>query len=90
MIHVLIRTTVADYAKWRPFFDADAPNRRAGGATGSEHVFRDVDNPNNVTVLVEMESVENANKFMQNPALAEMMQKAGVMGAPEVHFLSRA
>jgi hypothetical protein len=90
MIQVMLRSKVADYAKWRPYFDADLPNRRAGGATGVEHVFRDLDDPNTVTILLEMDSAEKANQFMHNPALAETMKASGVIGMPEVHFLSRA
>ena len=41
MIYLNVRHTVADYAKWRPVFDSDESNRRAGGATGVQSVYRD-------------------------------------------------
>jgi quinol monooxygenase YgiN len=90
MIYVSVRHTVADYAKWRPIYDADAPNRRAGGCTGVEQVFRDQANPNEITLIFEWDSAENAQKFLHNPALAETMKSAGVIGAPEARVLTRA
>jgi hypothetical protein len=90
MIYVSIRNTVADYAKWRPIFDADEPNRRAQGASGVQHIFRDQANPNDVTGLLEWNNVENAQKFLHDPALAETMKGGGVTNAPEVRFLNRS
>jgi quinol monooxygenase YgiN len=89
MIYMNVRHTVADYAKWRPVFDADEPKRRAGGATGVQQVFRDVANPNDITLLLEWDSAEKAQKFFQDPALAETLKTAGVISGPESHFLTR-
>ncbi len=58
MITMIIRHTVADYAKWRPVFDADAANRKAAGATGVPSVYRDLANPNKITVVLEWDSAE--------------------------------
>ena len=90
MIYLTVRHTVADYAKWRPVFDSDESNRRAGGATGVQSVYRDLANPNDITVVLEWDNAENAQKFFRNPALAETMKTAGVTSAPEARFLSRA
>lgn len=90
MISVSVRHTVADYAKWRPIFDADQAKVRASGATGAGQVYRDRTNPNDVTVMFEWDSAENAEKFMHSPALTETMKTAGVTGKPEVRFLNRA
>ena len=90
MIYASIRHTVADYAKWRPIFDADESNRRAFGATGVTQVYRDLANPNDITVVVEWDSLENAQKFASNPALAEGMKAGGVISEPEGRFLTRA
>ena len=84
MVHAIIRHTVADYATWRPFFDADDARRRAAGSTGVHQVYRDHDNPNVVTIILEWDTAEKALQFANNPALGEVMQKAGVMGPPAV------
>lgn len=90
MIYLRIHHTVADYAKWRPIFDAHDAERRAHGATGAVQVYRDLANPNDITTVIEWDSVENAQKFAQSPGLAEAMRIGGVMGAPDAHFMTRA
>jgi hypothetical protein len=82
MCYLVVRHTVADYEKWRPFYDGDDVRRRAAGATGVSLVYRDVDDPNTTTVLMEWDKPENALKFANDPALAEVMKKAGVIGEP--------
>jgi hypothetical protein len=90
MVYINVRHTVADYSKWRPFFDADEARRRAAGATGVNQVFRDADSPNTITTIIEWDKAENAQKFASDPAMAEVMQKAGVIGMPTLFtILSR-
>jgi quinol monooxygenase YgiN len=91
MVYLNIRHTVADYEKWRPSFDENEAERRAAGATGVYQVYRDVDEPNTITVVMEWDNAEKARRFMNDPALRELMQKAGVVGMPAVRaILSRA
>ena len=90
MVYLNVRHTVADYEKWRQFFEEDDARRRAAGATGTNQIYRDADDANTVTVVIEWDNVENARKFMNDPALREVMQKAGVIGMPAVRaILSR-
>jgi hypothetical protein len=90
MVTLVVRITVGDYGKWRPFFDEDKARRRESGATGVEVVYRDVNDPNVITMLLEWDNVENAKRFAESPALAEIMQKAGVIGRPSlVTIMSR-
>jgi hypothetical protein len=89
MFYISVRQTVEDYNKWRPFFDNDAARRRAAGATGVNQIYREVDHPNNVTVVLEWDTPENAHKFANDPALREVMQKAGVIGMPSITFETR-
>jgi len=84
MVYLNIRHTVSDYSQWRPIFDADDVRRRAAGASGVTQVFRDMDDPNTITLILEWDTAENANKFAHDPALGAVMQKAGVMGVPAV------
>ena len=90
MVYLNVRHTVADYEKWRPIFDADEARRRTAGSKGVNQVYRDVSDPNTVTLVMEWDSAENALKFLDDPALGEVMQKAGVIGMPAVRaVLSR-
>ncbi len=90
MPYIYVHHTVEDYAKWCPGFNANESVRRAGGSTGVYHIFRESGNPNEITVILEWDSLENARRFAQDPALREAMEKAGVVGQPEVRFLDRA
>lgn len=87
MSHVLITHEVKDYAHWRPGFDEHGRVRQEFGCL-SEQVFRDAGNPNRITVLMEWNSFENAEKFISMPALREAMQEGGVIGQPSVTFLN--
>ena len=87
MVHLHVRHTVADYEKWRTIFDEDEARRRAAGSTGVNQVYRDVDDPNTITVFLEWDNAENARKFMDDPALREVQQKAGVIGMPAVRAI---
>jgi heme-degrading monooxygenase HmoA len=90
MSYLSIRHTIADYAKWHAGFDANEAARRAAGATGVNQVYRDVENPNQITVMLEWNTAENARNFASDPALKEAMNDAGVTSTPEVRFLNRA
>jgi hypothetical protein len=85
MAFVIVRHTVADYARWKPIFDADGANRQAGGSKGG-HLFRSADDPNEVLVLFEWD-LEQARQFSQSAALSAKMQEAGVLGRPDFYFL---
>jgi hypothetical protein len=84
MTYINVRHTVLDYGKWRPFFDADDSRRRAAGSTGINQVYRDINDPNMITLVMEWDNTANAQKFVNDPGLGEVMQKAGVVGMPAV------
>jgi hypothetical protein len=85
MSFVIFRTKVADYARWKPIFDADGANRQAGGSKGGQ-LFRSADDPNEVVMLFEWD-LEKARQFSQSEELRAKMQEAGVLGPPDVYFL---
>ncbi len=90
MVYLTSRHTVADYEKWRSIFDGDETRRQAAGATGVNQVYRDLDDPNTITVIIEWDNAENARKFIEDGTLREVQQKAGVIGSPAVRaILSR-
>ena len=90
MTYLNVRQTITDYDKWRLGFDANEPIRVAAGATGVPHIYRDVDNPNTVSIMMEWDSVDNARRFMHSPELEEASRKAGVIGMPERYLLEHA
>lgn len=88
MSHVLIHCKVEDYAKWKPIFDEDSANRKAGGSKGGQ-VFRNANDPHEAIMVFDWDA-EKAAQYMQSPALAATMQQAGVVGQPDVYFLDAA
>jgi quinol monooxygenase YgiN len=90
MVYINVRLAAADYTQWRAAFDTRESVRRAAGATGIQQIFRDLGNPNTVTLVMEWQSVDQARKFVQDPALRKAMEKSGVIGAPEIRILNHA
>ncbi|HEX9545143.1 MAG TPA: hypothetical protein VF955_08155 [Pyrinomonadaceae bacterium] len=86
MIHMLIRSKVADFAKWKPVYDAHAPARQNAGLK-EEHLLRSIDNPNEVIVLFSAEDLDKAKAFAASDDLRQAMQRAGVSDKPDVYFL---
>lgn len=85
-VTIIIKHEVKDYAAWRKVYDADLPNRK-GHHFMVMGVFTDVKNPNMVTIIGHFPSAEAANEFITNPKLKEAMEKAGVIGAPDITLL---
>jgi quinol monooxygenase YgiN len=90
MVYIYVRQSVEDYARWREGYDNHAPARQAGGATDEAYVMRNVDDPNDITVILGWSDLQKARAFTQSASLKEAMQKAGVTGPPEVRFLEAA
>ncbi len=86
MPHVLIRHKVEDYTKWKSVFDAHKAMRKAGGEK-TYHIFHTTDDPNNLVLLFEWNSVDNARRFLESQELRQAMKKAGVKDQPDIYFL---
>jgi hypothetical protein len=52
--------------------------------------MRNVDDPNDITVVLGWSDLKEARAFTQSVSLQEAMQKAGVIGPPEIRFLETA
>ena len=87
MVYINMRLNLESYDKWRAGFDANDSFRRASGSTGVNQVYRDVDNPNAVSLTLEWEDAGKAQAFLSDPKLKEVMQAAGVIGAPVIRAI---
>lgn len=87
MIQVLVHHQVADYNNWRSVFDAALDFRHNGGEC-SCRIFRKAGNPNDLTLLFEWENIDRAMHYMTSDELREKMRQAGVVGVPEIQYLS--
>ncbi len=79
MPYLLERHKVRDYDRWRAVFDADATDREATGCRGSR-VFRNADDPEEVVVLFEWDTLERARQRIESATLSQKFEEAGVSG----------
>ena len=49
--------------------------------------MRNADDPNELVILLEWDSLENARQFANADELREAMKRAGVADEPDVYFL---
>jgi hypothetical protein len=89
MIHVLIRHKVADFNRWKESFDSHLNARMHAGELGFR-LFQNVDDPRDVTLLLDWDTAQNARKFIGSNEVSSRMQEAGVVGAPDVQYIEDA
>ena len=89
MAYVVARHKVVDYSKWKQFFDSAYDMRKNGGEQ-SVRIFRTADDPNNLLLFMEWESIESAQKYIQSEDLQKAMQEASVIGQPDIYLLNEA
>jgi hypothetical protein len=85
MTKMYVRHTVSDFAKWKSVFDNHDVTRRKFGAKKSE-AFSNSQNPNEVLAVIEWENKEQANRFLKESDVQEIMHNGGVTNAPEVSY----
>jgi hypothetical protein len=83
---ILVRSEVRDYSKWKPEYDAHL-SRRNEAELVERHLLHSAQNPNEIFILFEAKSLERAKAFIESADLREAMEKSGVVGQPEIHFL---
>jgi hypothetical protein len=57
---IITRIQVGDYDTWRPMFDQDQPRAREKAKV--QRVFRGVEDPSHVFIVLEFESVDDAQE----------------------------
>lgn len=85
MVKLFVRQNVADYAAWRAVYDAfESQHLALGGRTRA--VYQSLDDPKNVTVDHDFDSIEAAQAFVGSAELREAMGQAGMIGDPQIWF----
>lgn len=75
--HLHVGFKVKNYQQWKQGYDASIEQRKAAGEM-SFQVFRNVDDPNTVTVLSVQQSAEQIQAFLDSPDLRRRMKEAGI------------
>ncbi len=83
---VMVQHKVADFAKWRPIFEANDSMQRAYGLTNYV-LGRGMDDSNMVIIMLKMADSAKAREFAGSAALKAKMQEAGVVGKPTIDYL---
>jgi quinol monooxygenase YgiN len=88
-VRMFVRHEVTDYGAWRKVFDAFAPIQKKAGVI-YKAVYQSTDNPNDVTVIHEFHSLQEAKTFAALPELKAAMEKGGVKGAPQFWYTTKS
>ena len=88
MITIIFTHPVKNFQEWKKIYDENAEHRAKAGIIISG-LFQSADDPNIVTLIGEVASIEDFNNFNSDPELISEMQRAGVIGIPEVKILKK-
>jgi hypothetical protein len=88
MAFFLTRLNVGDYDAWKPNFDQDAPGAREA-ATG-HRIFRNVENPGEVFILVEFPTLEAAEEGRKRLLASEVLERFEDKDLPKIVEVAEA
>lgn len=84
---VVVKHKVSDFAKWKMAYEAHDSARLANGI--HKYVIgRGMQDSNMVLIAMKVDDMAKAKAFAKSPALKQIMQKAGVTGAPSFLYLT--
>jgi heme-degrading monooxygenase HmoA len=86
MVNVMVRHKVSEFSRWKQVFDEHFGSRHAAGEL-SHRLFHTHDDGSDLTLFFDWETLDMARAFFGSERLRESMQKAGVIGQPEVVYL---
>jgi len=89
MAYIMTRINVGDYDSWKPMFDSDGPGARKSAK--NHRLLRALDDPNEVFLVIEFASVEDANdarqKLLASGVLDRFQDKSGPTVVEEAEFI---
>ena len=86
MIYLFVHHKVEDYEKWKSVYSEHEASRKAAGSQGAR-LWRNLNDGNELVIMTTWPDLDHAQAFASSPDLRATMQRAGVLGAPEVLFL---
>ena len=85
--YLLIRHNVRNFSEWKAGYDAHLTKRIDAGLS-EKYLLQGGRDPNEVVILFETQDVSRAKAFTESADLRERMQMLGVVGQPDIHFLT--
>jgi len=83
---IIIMHPVKDYDAWRVAYDDSDEFRRKNGIVGHA-VSQEFENSNNIVAYHQANDVASLRNFVESMELKDVMQRAGVVGDPEIRFI---
>jgi hypothetical protein len=82
MAVMMTRIHAEDYDAWKPHFYADAPQARREAK--SHRLYRAVDDPNEVLVAVEFDSLDRASAARERLLASGVLDRVTVVAGPTI------
>ena len=82
MAYVFGHFDVGDYDQWKQMFDSDPAGRKQAGK--GHRVYRSAENPTDVFVAVEFDSVDDAKSFRERLLASSALDNVNVKTPPTV------
>ena len=79
---IITRIQTCDYDAWRPMFDQDRPQAREKAKR--QRVFRGVEDPNHVFIVLDFESLADAQESRQRLLDSGVLDRFEDMHGPNV------
>lgn len=89
MATMFVRHHVKDFSTWKKRYDSFDEERKGMGVT-AHGAYQAEGDACDVTVFHDFDNMEAAKAFANSARLKEVMQEAGVDGAPDIWFATKA
>ena len=89
MAYMFVRHNVKDYKAWKSVFDSVDDLRRRNGEKAYQ-ILRQGNGSNEIFAMFKWDNLDNARKYAASPELKAAMERAGVVGKPDIYFLEEA
>ena len=89
MATLVVHMKVKEYPAFRMVFDNASSTRTRFGGTGHK-VLQSPTDPNEITILSEWRTLEQAKVYADSKEIKEAMKNAGVISQPDLTFLVEA
>ena len=89
MAYMFVRHKVKGYEAWKSVFDSVSDLRRRNGEKAYQ-ILRQDNGSSEIFAMFKWDSMDNARKYASSPELKAAMERAGVVGKPDIYFLEEA
>ena len=88
MVTLIGSHEIKNFTEWKKGFDADEINRSQAGIK-TIGVYTSVENPNDITFILEAPTAEIMDEIMSSPKMHDAMKNAGVVSKPIIKLLNK-